>query len=163
LSHRKYQGAQEKKRDSNLCGLAALDDTGVRRFLGHIVAPYFECFYLLFESVVIKIDVELFHITYLRMIEHIDVLDGFSKGRKVRKAEADDTFRRLDPEFRLESYIVVKQGWANVPAIPGVMQDRVFVQPGKTERVMHSPGCSARTHISCLQYEDAKSRRTVFQ
>jgi hypothetical protein len=55
------------------------------------------------------------------MIERIDVLDGFSKGRKVGKAEADDTFRRLDPEFRLESYIVVEQWWANVPAIPGVM------------------------------------------
>ena len=109
------------KLNSNLCSLAALDDTGIRRFLGHIVAPYFKCLYLLFKFVLIKIDVQLFYVTYLRMIERIDVLDGFSKGRKVGKAEADDTFCRLDPEFRLESYVVVEQWWANVPAIPEVM------------------------------------------
>jgi hypothetical protein len=33
-----------------------------------------------------------------------DFLDGFSKGWKVRMAEADDTFRRLDPEVRLQLY-----------------------------------------------------------
>jgi hypothetical protein len=66
--------------NSNLCGLAALDDAGVRRFFGHILAPYFKCLCLFFECVVIKVDVERFYVTYLRMVERTDFLDGFSKG-----------------------------------------------------------------------------------
>jgi hypothetical protein len=41
--------SRRRKTDSNLCGLTALDDTVVRRFLGHIFAPYFKCLYLFFE------------------------------------------------------------------------------------------------------------------
>ena len=122
----------KEKADSNLRGLASLDDTGSRRFFGHIFAPYFKCLYFLFERGLIKIDVDPFYFTYLRMIERTDLLDGFSKGRKVRTSKAYDAFCRLDPEFRLELYIVVEQCWVNVPAIPG---GNVIVQPGKTEQV----------------------------
>ncbi len=79
MSHRNG-GVQEKKTDSNLCGLAAPDDTGVRRFFRHIFAPYFKCLYLLFECIIIKVDVELFYVTYLRMIERTNFPNGFSKG-----------------------------------------------------------------------------------
>ena len=72
--------SSKSKVDSNLCGLAALDDTGVRRFFGHIFAPYFKCMYLFFKGVVIKVDVEDFYITYLRMVEGTNFADRFSKG-----------------------------------------------------------------------------------
>ena len=64
---------------------------------------------MLFKCAFIEIDIDPFYVTYLRVIECTDLLDGFSKGRKVRTSEAYDTFCRLDPKFRLELYIVVIQ------------------------------------------------------
>ena len=67
-----------RKVDSDLCGLTALDDMGVRSFFGHIFTPYFECLYVFFECVVVKVDVERFYVTYLRIFERTNFLDGFS-------------------------------------------------------------------------------------
>lgn len=54
---------------------------------------------MFFKCVLLKINVELFHVAYLSIIKYTDVLDGLSKGRKVREAESNDTLRRLDSEF----------------------------------------------------------------
>ena len=46
---------------------------------------------MLVERIAVEIDIEFFYIANLRMFECVDTLDGFSHGREVRAAEANDT------------------------------------------------------------------------
>ncbi len=107
-----------------LCGLASFDNVGTRSFFRHICFPLLERLDAFFERVPVEMDIKLFYVADLRVVERADVLNGFSQGRKVGKAKADDTFCGLESECRLELHIVMEQWCIEVAAIPGVSADQ---------------------------------------
>lgn len=62
----------------NLSGLLSFNNAETCRFFWHICFPFLERLYVFFKRASVEIDIELFYLAYLGVVERADVFDGFS-------------------------------------------------------------------------------------